>query len=70
MTTKFEMLVNDYHIFDDEPFHLCRFSVDGYRYLIGWEVEESEGIDQARWLKGYLKPEGEALEVYRAFRNA
>lgn len=70
MDNKFEVIVNQYWMYENEPFHLCRFIFNETRYIIGYEVEESAGVVQTRLFKGYRKPEGEALEVYRAFRNA
>lgn len=64
-----EILVNEYWMYSGEPFHLCRYNRNGVKYLIGYDIHESYGIEKARELKGYHKPEGYVMEKMMKFIN-
>ena len=51
-----ECLVNDYWMYDKEPFNVIRFSEDNKVYLFGKNIITSLGIDKKRKQKGYLVP--------------
>lgn len=57
-----ETLVNEYFAYENEPFHLIRFTHNCIRYLIGKEIRESIGVEQSRRLKNYHKPTLEILK--------
>ena len=54
-------VVNEYWMYPNEPFHLCRFVYNGTRYLIGKEIPESAGVVQTRQLKGYARPSDDII---------
>jgi len=59
-----ETVINEYWMYDNEPFHLIRFVHNGTRYLIGKEVVESAGVAQSRHLKGYAKPSDDIIKQH------
>lgn len=48
MITNVEVLVNEYWMYPDEPFHLIRFMCDGERYLFGKENHNSLSVEKSR----------------------
>lgn len=59
-----ETIVNEYWMYDNEPFHLIRFIHNGTRYLIGKEIAESAGVAQSRQLNGYAKPSNDIIKEH------
>jgi hypothetical protein len=58
----FEILPNEYWMYQNEPFYVVRFLENGNRYLFGKDVHESAGIEKLRELKGYLRPSEEQIK--------
>ena len=59
-----ETIVNEYWMYENEPFHLIRFTHNGIRYLIGKDIQESAGVTQSRRLKGYAQPSDDVIKEY------
>ena len=59
-----ETLVNEYWMYENEPFHLIRFTHDGTRYLIGKGIQESMGVEESRKRRNYSKPTQEIIKEY------
>ena len=59
-----ELLVNEYWMYKNEPMHLVRFIYKGTKYLIGQEIQESNGVAESRKTRGYSKPTKEIMKEH------
>ncbi len=59
-----ETVVNEYYMYEGEPFYLIRFMHNGVRYLIGKDIRESAGAVQLRKHKGYSQPSEQILNQH------
>lgn len=64
-----ETIVNEYWMYNNEPFHLIRFTHNGTRYLIGKEIAESAGVVKSRELRNYSKPSDDIIKQYFGFEK-
>jgi hypothetical protein len=61
MITSIETLVNDYWMYDKEPFYIIRFKENGKTYLFGKTITDSRGIKINREQRNWLEPSNEQI---------
>lgn len=59
-----DIVVNEYWMLHNEPFHLILFIHKGIRYLIGKGIQESPNVSFLRQEHGYKKPSDDVIKEH------